>query len=528
MLPVAVVAAAVASACTPGPDTASGHGAGESGKQPIPHQEFLSRPDLLPPRVMLAEGPAWSDEYGRSEEFTFLTPNYGSETPSDGAVILDAHGELVWMSPTREEVKGDEHFDLRVQRYRGEPVLTVYRGTSDQGRGDGEFIVLDQAYREIARVTTGGALGPGQADFHDSTITPEGTMLIGAYVVTPADLSAVGGLRDGYVEDAVIQEVDIATGEVRFEWSALDHVPLAETMLDFGQEQVELAEEAAEEGTEVPELGSEDEPFDYFHINSIAEDHDGALLVSARHTNAIYRVERETGEVDWTLGGSAGDFRMGEGASFAWQHDARRAPDGTLTLLDNHAGGRPDDASSRGLRLVLDERAMTAEVATEYLPPAERMASSMANAQQLPDGNMHIGWGARPSYSEYTPGGELIYDVCHGDECYGEEYEGGGGSYRAYKFAWEGRPASEPDVVVRQDGGERVAYVSWNGATEVAAWRLLTGEDADDTTAQATVDRDGFETALPVPGEDPYIAVEALDRDGQVLGSSSPADGPRR
>jgi Arylsulfotransferase (ASST) len=517
MLPLAVVAAAAVPACTPAQDGASGGAAGESGAQPIPHQAFLSRPDLLPPEVALTEGPAWSDEYGQSEELTFLTPNYGSGTPSDGAVILDARGELVWMSPSREDVSDDEYFDLRVQEYRGEPVLTVYRGTSDQGRGDGEVIVLDQSYEEIARVTTGGALGPGQADFHDSTITPEDTMLIGAYVVTPADLSEVGGPADGYAEDAVIQEVDIATGEIRFEWSALDHVPLTETMLDFGQEQAELDEEAADEGTEAPQLGTEDEPFDYFHVNSIAEDHDGALLVSARHTNAVYRIDRATGEVGWTLGGSAGDFRMGEGAPFAWQHDARRAPDGTLTLLDNHAGGHADDASSRGLRLALDEEAMTAEVATEYLPPAERKASSMANAQQLPDGNMHIGWGARPSYSEFTADGELIYDVCHGDECYGGEYEGGGGSYRAYKFAWEGRPASDPDVVVHEQDGERVAYASWNGATEVTHWRLVAGPDADSASERAVVERTSFETAIPQSGAERFTAVEALDAEGKVL-----------
>jgi hypothetical protein len=517
LLPVAVVAAVV-SACMPGPDPGN-----DPGTQPVPHQSFVSRPDLLPPAVRLTEGPARSDDHRRTDEYTFLTPNYGSETPSDGAVILDDRGELVWMSPSQEDVRDDEYFDLRVQEYRGEPVLTVYQGTSDRGRGDGEFIVLDQAYEEIARVRTGGALGTGQADFHDSAITPEGTMLVGAYVVTPADLSVVGGPQDGYIEDAVIQEVDIATGEIRFEWSALEHVPLTETMLDFGQEQAEVTEEAEDKGTEAAELGTRDEPFDYFHINSITQD-DGALLVSARHTHAVYRIDRATGEVDWTLGGSASDFQMGEGATFTWQHDARRAADGTLTLLDNHAGGYEDDASSRGLRLVLDEEAMTAEVAREYLPPAERVSSSMANAQQLPDGGMHIGWGARPFYSRYTPDGVLVYDVCHGDECYGEEYEGGGGSYRAYTFAWEGRPAADPDVVVREDEGQRVAYASWNGATEVTDWRLVTGADAGSASERAVVGRTSFETAIPVPGGEPYVAVEALDADGQVLGTAVTRD----
>lgn len=524
-MPVAVVLAAARAACMPGPDPGSGQEPGGSARTPVPHQEFVSRPDLQPPAVRLTEGPEWSREAARADEYIFLTPNFGTETPSDGAVILDARGELVWMEPSSEQARDDELFDLRVQRYRGDPVLTVYQGTSDQGRGDGHILVLDQSYAEIARVDTAGSLGPGESDFHDSTITAEGTMLIGAYVPVPADLTAVGGPADGYAEDAVIQEVDIATGEVLFEWSALDHVPLTDTLLDFDREQRELDEEAAE-GTEPAALGTEAEPFDYFHINSITEDHDGALLVSARHTHAVYRIDRPTGAVDWVLGGRSSDFRMGEGAGFTWQHDAHRAPDGTLTLLDNHAGGQPDDASSRGLRLALDEEAMTAEVVTEYLPPAERVASSMANAQQLPDGGMVIGWGARPFYSEFTADGGLVYDVCHGDECYGEDYEGGGGSYRAYRFPWTGRPGTDPDVVVRRGEEGATAYVSWNGATEVDRWRLLAGDDAADASVRSVTDLTGFETAIPVSDGASYLAVEALDADGRVLGEATPNNAP--
>lgn len=518
-----------ASACSPAEEQ-------QDGKRPIPHQQFVSRPDLKPPAVRITQGPAWSDEYGDTDELSFISPNYGSETPSDGSIILDAAGELVWMRPAEDDDPEDNPFDLRVQQYRGEPVLTVYEGTSDGGMGDGQFLVLDRSYEEIARVTTGGSLDPGYADFHDSTITGDGTMLLAAYEPTPADLRELGGPEDGYIQDAVIQEVDIDSGEVLFEWSAQEHVPLSQTLLDFEDEQAKLEQEQedAEDGTGdsgdagPPVLGSEERPFDYFHINSITEDDDGSLLVSARHTNAVYRLDRDTGAVDWTLGGSASDFEMGEGATFSWQHDAHRAPDGTLTLFDNNAHGGDDDESSRGLRLRLDEQAMTAEVATEYLPPAERVAGSMANAQQLPNGNMLIGWGARPYYSQYTPGGELIYDVCHGDECMGEDFEGGGGSYRAYQFPWEGRPATDPDVVV-QDGAEEndggpVAFVSWNGATEVARWRLMAGEDEASATEQSTVDRDGFETAIPVPAaaaDAAYTAVQALDAEGAVLGTGA-------
>lgn len=483
----------------------------EAEKKPIPHHSFVSRPDLMPPQLQFTHGDA--DPSEQADGHLLITPVYGSETPSTGAMIFDADGEPIWVKPSDPDDPTDNLFDLRVQHYQGDPVLTVYEGTSTGGRGDGEVLILDQSYEEIARVTTGGDLGPGEADFHDTTITEEGTMLLGAYVPVQHDLSAVGGPQDGWVEDAVIQEVDIETGDVLFEWSALDHVPVTEAMLDFEEERAKVREEDDEE------LGTEQTPYDYFHINSITEDLDGALLVSARHTSAVYRLNRSTGDVEWTLGGSASDFEMGEGAEFAWQHDAQRDEDGSLTLLDNHLNKPDGDVSSRGLRLKLDEESMTASVATTYEAPDHRPSGSMANNQLLDNGGVLVGWGQQPYFSEFTREGELLYDVCHGDVCTGEEYEGGGGSYRAYKLPWEGQPAADPDVVVTNG----TAHVSWNGATEVAQWRLLTGGSAEDAEPQTTVDRQGFETQIPVPEDAEHIAVQALDASGQVLGEATPA-----
>lgn len=464
--------------------------------------ELISRPDLAPPQVSISPGEAWSQRDEGEDGYLFVTPGFEDDQPSTGSMILDSRGELIWMDEADKQDPDGNHFDLRVQDYRGEPVLSHYLGSSGPGYGQGEFLLLDEHYEEIARVTTGGDLGPGRADFHDSVITDQDTMLLIAYVAVPADLTPVGGPEDGWAMDSMIQEIDIATGEVVFEWSALEHVPLSETMVAF--------EDARAEDEQT---GTEQLPFDYFHLNSVTEDADGSLLISARNTHAVYRLDRGTGEVDWTLGGSATDFEMGEGAVFAWQHDAQRAPDGTLTLFDNH-NDTGEGESSRGLRLSLDEQAMTASVDTEYLPPQQRPSGSMANAQQLDDGGMLLGWGQQPFYSKHTRDGELVYDAHHG----------GDGSYRAYEAVWEGRPRTAPDVVVREDAGQRVAHVSWNGATEVAQWRLLTGDDEAGATPQETVERDGFETAIPVAHEAAYLAVEALDAEGEVLATGVPED----
>ena len=470
---------------------------------PIPHQEFVSRPDLKPPEFNVTRSDAWD-----------------TDTPASAAMIVDANGEVVWMDPSGQHDGDAGHFDLRPQEYQGEQILTYFKGPASGGWGYGDIYLMDESYQVFNTVTTGGSLPPHETDFHDMTITDDATMLLLAYVATQTDLTEVGGTEDGWVENAVIQEVDMESGDVVFEWSALDHIPVTDSMLDFEQE---LQAQEDDEDDDEAELGTQDQPFDYFHINSATLDDDGSILVSARHTHAVYQLDRDTGAVQWILGGKSSDFEMAEDAVFEWQHSAARDADGTITLLDNHT--KEDDGdSSRGLRLEVDEDAMTASVATEYAPPQERPAGSMANTQPLENGNMIVGWGAQPYYSEFTKEGELLYDVCHGDACHEAKYDGGGGSYRAYKGQWEGDPNTSPDAVVEEhDNGQQRVYMSWNGATEVDRWRLVAGPDEDNVTQETSVQKTSFETSIPVLDEaSQYVVVEALDANGDVLATATP------
>ena len=487
---------------------------------PIPHQEFVSRPDLKPPEFNVTRSDAWDADAAADDEYIFLTPNFDTDTPASAAMIVDANGEVVWMDPSGQHDGDAGHFDLRPQEYQGEQILTYFKGPASGGWGYGDIYLMDESYQVFNTVTTGGSLPPHETDFHDMTITDDDTMLLLAYVATQTDLTEVGGTEDGWVENAVVQEVDMESGDVVFEWSALDHIPVTDSMLDFEQEH--QAQEDDEDDDEA-ELGTQDQPFDYFHINSATLDDDGSILVSARHTHAVYQLDRDTGAVQWILGGKSSDFEMAEDAVFEWQHSAARDADGTITLLDNHT--KEDDGdSSRGLRLEVDEDAMTASVATEYAPPQERPAGSMANTQPLENGNMIVGWGAQPYYSEFTKEGELLYDVCHGDACHEAKYDGGGGSYRAYKGQWEGDPNTSPDAVVEEhDNGQQRVYMSWNGATEVDRWRLVAGPDEDNVTQETSVQKTSFETSIPVLDEaSQYVVVEALDANGDVLATATP------
>lgn len=455
------------------------------------HRAFVSAPALRPPAVEVM-APAG----GTAPGLLFVAPFALGAPGQDaqyGPLIVDDTGEPVWFLP----VDGRSAMNLRVQRYRGEPVLTWYEGNlASEGYGyGGECVVVDAAYREIARLKAGHDL---QADLHEFVITSHNTALVAIFNQRPWDLSPAGGAASGQLVEGVVQEIDIATREVLFEWHSIDHVGLDETY----------------RGDLV------DQPnFDYFHLNSIGVDADGDLIVSARHTSTVYKIDRATGAIRWRLGGRKSDFALGPGARFAFQHDARRHDDGTLTVFDNGAwgtGAGDVEGSSRGLRLRLDESTRTADVAIEYRTPTPRLTVAMGDVQELPGGNVFVGWGTAGSFSELGPSGDLRFDA---------RFAGGSASYRAFRDPWVGRPETLPAFVVTTDESGRPAtvHVSWNGATEVAHWQLHTGPAADELRPVRTAPRTGFETAIDLPASTSHLAVAALDAAGKRLATTKVA-----
>jgi Arylsulfotransferase (ASST) len=300
------------------------------------------------------------------------------------------------------------------------------------------------------------------------------------------------------VLDCGIVEIDLRTGERRFEWHAVDHIAVEETVLDGPP---------ANGGT-----------YDYLHANSIHLDDDGTLLVSARNSSAVYKVDRTTGQILWRLGGKRSDFRMGDGTAFGWQHDVRRQADGTITMFDDQ---QPPDRA-RGLVLALDEIAMTATLVRSFERPEGLEVSSQGNMQVLPNGNVLVGWGSQPVLTEFGPDGSVVFDA---------SLPAGKQSYRDVRGVWAGRPTDRPalaiDPVVEVTSSQhRVnAYASWNGATEVRAWQLLTGATVDALKPVAVSPRTGFETVITEVVDakaSAFIAVTAIDGGGNPLGTSKP------
>ncbi len=413
----------------------------------------------------------------------FVDASGGAE---NGPMILDSQGRLVWFEPVPTGTSAE---DVNEQSYQGQPVLTWWQGQVASGYGLGDDLIVDSSYQTVATVHAGEGY---QADLHEFQITPQGTALVTVYQPAEADLTSIGGPENGTVLDSIVQEVDIKTGRVLWEWHALGHVPLRASQ------------------TGKPAAGTE---YDYFHINSIQQLPNGNVLVSARNTWAVYEISRNTGKVIWTLGGKDSSFKMGSGTQFEWQHDARMQPDGTLTLFDDAATPK-EESQSRAIRLAVNTSTMRVSLDRSYTHTPSLLASSQGNYETLPNGNVFAGWGAEPDFSEYTPSGRQIF---------GASLSAPVSSYRAFRHPWTAQPTTRPAISVSiTPAGAFTVYASWNGATNVAGWQLLSGPTRSELRPPGSpTSRTGFETAIATATPQRYLAVRALDISGRVLATSA-------
>jgi hypothetical protein len=388
----------------------------------------------------------------------------------------------VWFEPLSD---GDLAADFRVQSYEGRPVLTWWRGKQLMGQGTGVDVIFDSSYRQIAEVHAGNGYA---ADLHEFLITPQDTALIPVYAHVRRDLRSVGGPRNGVAVDNIVQEIDIKTGLVLFEWHSLGTIGLDESMTPAPKEQ----------GV----------PWDYFHVNSIALDPQGNLVLSARNSWGVYKLGRRTGALLWRLGGKQSDFKLGAGVSFAWQHNAEPQPDGTFSIYDNGATP-PVRKRSRAISVVLAGK--TATLKSAFSHPRSILSATQGDAQRLANGNTFVGFGSQRYFSEFGPTGELLFDG---------HLAKGNDNYRAYRFPWSGTPAQPPKLAATPKNGQTTVRASWNGATGVARWELLGGSAPTGLAVIGSVADAGFETAITVPAQG-YVAMRALDADGNRLASSA-------
>ncbi len=436
---------------------------------------FHSAPGLHPPLVTVS-GP---DPVPGEGDIFADTEN----SIQAGPLIFSPQGQLIYYQPLKQSAA----FNVQVQSYQGQSVLTYWQGYVQNGVGIGRDRILNHSYQLIATVYAGHGYS---ADLHDFYITPQGDAFITAYAPVKANLTSVGGPKNGTLLDSIVQEIDIATGQVLWEWHAYGHVPLNATY-------------AGKPGRQ---------PYDFFHVNSVQPLPGGNLLISSRHTWAIYEISMQSGQVVFALGGKHSSFKMGRGTQFEWQHNARRLSDGTITLFDNGEGLTKNASQSEALRLRLNFRTHRASLVRAFTNQPAVLSNSQGNVQVLPDGNTFVGWGAAHWFTEFGRRGRRLFSM---------HFSGPLQSYRGVRFPWWGQPTTPPSLSVSPSGSQTDVYASWNGATDVATWRVLAGATPAALATAGQFPKTSFETGMSVDSSAPYFAVQALSAAGAVLGTSS-------
>jgi hypothetical protein len=442
---------------------------------------YRSRPDLRPPEIQVFR------TRSSTPGLIFIAPKkvFGAKPRAglqSGPMIVDGKGSPVWFARN----DAGNVTDFRVQQLDGQPVLTWWQGRAVLGTGEGVVQVVDSSYRPVRTIRGGNGY---RLDFHETTITPQGTLLGIVYNPVRRDLTAWGGPKEARVVDAVIQEIDITTGLVMSEWHSLGRIALDET--------------------HAPIPRGSDPLWDYIHPNSVTLTPDGDLLVSGRELWAGLVLDRTTGALKARIGGRKSDYRMVGSARFAYQHDMHMPAPGVVRIFDNEAAPRVRSAS-RALFLKLDDAKKTATVTRARVhKPNTLLAGTQGNVQPVDDeGGIFVGWGSQGYFTQFDGNGRTVFDarIARGQD-----------TYRAYRFPWVGTPAAAPSIA--QTSGGRTVYASWNGATQVARWEVLAGASPASLAPAGSAARSGFETRIRTAGA-PYVAVRALDAAGNVLGTS--------
>ncbi|KAG4429769.1 hypothetical protein IFR05_014747 [Cadophora sp. M221] len=469
-----------------------------------PTTRFLSRPDIQAPilDIRIHKPDLLSDGY------IFIAPFHAEQS---GPYIYDINGSLVWSG---FGVAGPANvYNFHVCSYRGADHLCFHAGTQTRTYSKGHGVVMNNQYREVKTVHAASEGLP--SDLHEFRLNDNGeTALMTIYQPRLFDLSKFGvtsGL--GWGLDSMFQEVNITSGELLFEWRSLDHI-----LPELTYHVLNISEEGQTSET----------AWDYFHINSVDKSRDGDYLISARHTNSIFKISGQTGSILWELNGMNSMFEM-SGFSFSWQHDARWISENDTTsiisLFDNSRRSNQEVGSlySSGKFITLNHitniATLDKEIRSPNTPTGQLSSQSQGNMQLLPNSNLFIGWGAEAHISEHLPNGTPVWHAVFGQEQKPN-------SYRAFKAPWKADPGLTTPAVWaygRTNTSHTVVYVSWNGATEVVAWNVYAGEFDDTSHALVAVrePKGGFETSIILGQHYPSVTVEAVGIDGNPIRNSS-------
>ena len=355
---------------------------------------------------------------------------------------------------------------IGLQDYQGKKYMTIWSGEHKLGWGTGHVLLLDGKYQVFKNMTTTDDLDTG-ANVHEFQLTHDGGALFSIYTDRNFIIKTTEGPVGGRLQGGAFQEIDLETGKARFTWVASDNIDLGESV----NRDTVIASAKGEAG------------WDWVHQNSVEKTSDGNYLVSEPHLSAVMLINGTDGGRIWQLGGKRNDFRDlsgGRATGFSRQHHARFV-DGSmreLTLFTNdasYAGGNSkivgcEKWCSRALRIALDYDVMTARVVQEWYHLKSAQAWTQGGVQALPAGGAMIAWGSVPSFTEVAADGEIVMEVQLSPWFTNQVGQHDGVSMsRVYKSDFKAYPPWDPAVACVNG----TLYVSWNGATEVDSWSVV-------------------------------------------------------
>jgi hypothetical protein len=455
-------------------------------------KRFRSRPDLLAPDVVI-------DRPARGPLGGVIVTESHAGPPQSGPLIIDGNGRIVWFNPLAAAPTSPlKAFNVSVQQYRSRPVLCWFEGVVAGGHGvgygQGHYEIVNTRYERVGQVFAQGGL---QGDLHEFFLTDDGTAIFSAYGTATTSMQINGSVQSVPYLYGVVQEVDVATGKLVWQWRSDRHIALSESYAK-------------------PVVG----PgwiWDYLHLNAISIDPtDGNVLISGRNTSTCYKINRRSGKIMWRLGGKHSDYPLNASTRFHYQHDINIHPGGLLTLFDNEGGPPRYAAHSRALVLSLDEKRRRVRLEHQFHHSPQVYSNALGSVQPLADGDWFVGWGRSTNFTRYSAAGEVLFDG---------HLSAGSSSYRAFLQSWTGTPTAPPDIVVARSGSGATVYASWNGASSLTQWVVLGGSSPGSLTALGTAPAEGFETAISVASAPAYIAVSACAAGGRVLSTSAAVTG---
>ena len=393
-------------------------------------------------------------------------------------VIFDNNGSPIWYWQTN-----DERRDMKVQK---NGVLTML--ARDGGM---RFIGLDNHYKQIAAYQ---AVNGASTDEHELVVLENGYYFLFGIRGERVDMRRYvsGGLSNATVNQTMIQEFT-PEGDLIFQWRGWDHFDIRDVQLDNIR------------GTGIR----------FPHMNAIDLDDDGQILLSSRHISEVTKIDRNTGEIIWRLGGNHSDYTFVNDPlnGFYNQHAIRAIGNRRYLLFDN--GDLHNPPVSRAVEYELDPNKMTATLVWEYRETPDIYSHYMGNTQRLPNGNTLINWavGSAPKLTEVRPDGTKAFEMN-----WVNHYE----AYRVWRCQWNGI-AQEPYLMIEPQADKASLIFNKFGDPNVDYYCIYGGISPNPTSLWSVSDATLAELPLSeFPGSGTfYFRVTAVDVNGTESGYSN-------